>query len=287
MGGPFGRLRDFIVKKMLASSMTSGLKLLSELRVREGMAPFTADLFDIHVDTSRALFSWGCPGLEFPRTDWPKNAQFVGALLPHQKASGAALPTALVEKLARYGGKCVVVSQGTIDNRDASKLFVPSLTAFTTKESLRQQLLVVTTGGLHTVDLRVRFGAHDNVVIEDWINFNELLPCASLFISNGGAGSVMHALVNGVPIVAAGKLEGKNDINARLDFNKLAVDLRTERPTADQLAAGVARVLGDPKYRANVERVRAELATYDSNAIIARAILGESDSNVTPLRRAS
>lgn len=273
MGGPLGKLRDAIVKKVLASSMKGGIKLLNALRAREGLAPFTGDVCDIHNDTSAAMFGWGCPGLEFPRTDWPKNAQFAGALLPRRTASTTPLPAPLVERLARFGGSCAVVSQGTIDNRDPTKLFEPTLAAFTTDEALRCKLLVVTTGGQHTAALRERFSVHDNVVIEDWIDFNELLPSATVLISNGGAGSVMHALVNGVPVVAAGKLEGKNDICARLDYRKLAVDLRTERPSAKQIAAAVQRVLGDPTYRANVERVRAELATYDTNAIIARTVL--------------
>jgi UDP:flavonoid glycosyltransferase YjiC (YdhE family) len=263
---PFGKLRDRIVWMMLASSMKGGMRIWTELRAREGLPPFRGSLMDVHNDTSRMMFMIGAPGLDFPRSDWPKNMRFVGALMPHKKAGGA-LPRALADKIARYAGRVVVVSQGTIDNRDPNKLFVPSLEAL----SRGEKLVVVTTGGLHTEELRKRF-PNENVVVEDWISFDVLLPHAALFICNGGYGSVIQALANGVPLLVAGKLEAKNDINARLDYRGFAIDLRTEHPTARQIARGVARVLGEPRYRENVARLRAELSTYDPFGIIEREL---------------
>jgi UDP:flavonoid glycosyltransferase YjiC (YdhE family) len=149
-------------------------------------------------------------------------------------------------------------------------LFVPSLEALAGGD----RLVAVTTGGLHTEALRERF-PHDNVVVEDFVPYDALMPHASLFISNGGYGSVMQALVNGVPLVLAGKLEAKNDINARLDYRGYGVDLRTERPKPRQIAKAVERVLGDPRFRDNVARLVAEFARYDPFAIIEHAVVGD------------
>ena len=80
--------------------------------------------------------------------------------------------------------------------------------------------------------------------------------------------NIMQALVNGVPVLSAGKTEGKNDINARLAWRGLGIDLRTERPTAKQLEEGVTRVLGDTKLHENVKRIQAELASYRPFEII-------------------
>jgi MGT family glycosyltransferase len=272
----FAKLRERIVNAMVESSTKSGMKILHALRAREGLPPYVGSVFDLHVDTAEAIFQIGAPGMDYPRTHGPKQMQFVGALVPHKKSKGA-LPAALEAKLEKYES-LIAVSQGTIDNRDPDKLFVPSLTALSSPGS--KHLVVVTTGGRHSDDLRKRF-PQDNVVIEDFIDFDVLLPHADLFICNGGFGSVMRALVNGVPVLAAGKLEGKNDINARLDHCGLALDLETERPTAKQIAAGVDRVLGDARYRERVAAVRAELATYDAFAIIENAIVGRN-ARVTP-----
>ena len=181
--------------------------------------------------------------MDFPRSDWPANHHFVGPLLPPRTTVASELP--LADKLDRFAS-VVVVSQGTVDNRDPEKLLVPALTALAGTD----HLVVACTGRRHTDALQARF-PHDNVVVEDWVDFDALLPRASLFVCNGGYGSIMHE----VPILSAGKLEAKNDINARLAYRGFGLDLKTERPTADQIATGVKRVLGDPSFKQNVTRV--------------------------------
>ena len=62
-----------------------------------------------------------------------------------------------------------------------------------------------------------------------------------------------------MPVLSAGKLEAKNDINARLAYRGLGVDLKTERPKPRQIESGVQRVLGDDAIKRNVARVAAAL----------------------------
>ena len=73
-------------------------------------------------------------------------------------------------------------------------------------------------------------------------------------------------------MVTAGTREGKNDINARVSYNGLGIDLRTERPTPRQIADGVRRVVSDQAIAGNVRRVRAELESYDPLTIIRRRL---------------
>ena len=67
---------------------------------------------------------------------------------------------------------------------------------------------------------------------------------------------------HGVPILSAGTREGKNDINARIDYFAFGIDLKTERPTPAKIAKGVTRILADKRFSQNVARVRAEFETY-------------------------
>ena len=176
-----GRIRDRVVHAMVERSTRNGMQILAELRRREGLAPYVGSVFDLHVATSRRIFQIGVPSLDFPRTDWPANLEFIGALLPYRRpTASASLPFA--DKLERYG-KAVVVSQGTVDNRDPDKLFVPTLEAL----AGTNRLVVATTGGRHTEALRRRY-PQDNVVIEDWIDFHTLLENAALFVCNGWSG---------------------------------------------------------------------------------------------------
>ena len=262
----FGRLRDRLVTTLVDRSTQSGLKILNDLLAREGLPPFKHRLFDLQIHSVKLFFQSGCPGMDFPRDDFPENYRFVGPLMPAKRPRARGVER-YQQKLKDHP-TLVVVSQGTMDNRDAQKLFVPTL------EALKgtRHLVVATTGGRNTEALRKRF-PEDNVVVEDFVDFDALLEDADLFVCNGGYGSVMQALLKGVPLLCAGKLEGKNDINARLDFRGLGLDLKTERPTARQIAAGVVRVLGDASYRANVDRVRVELEGYRPYEVFERHLL--------------
>jgi UDP:flavonoid glycosyltransferase YjiC (YdhE family) len=122
--------------------------------------------------------------------------------------------------------------------------------------------LVATTAGHQTAELRERFGS-PNVIIEDFIDYDALFPHVDVFVTNGGFGSVLAAMRHGVPVVAAGKTEGKNDIDARVGYNRLGIDLRTERPKPAKIRAAVRRVLDDPTFAANVATLQAELNSYD------------------------
>ncbi len=116
-------------------------------------------------------------------------------------------------------------------------------------------------------ELRARFGS-PTVIVEDFIPYATLFPHADAFVSNGGYGSAIAALSHGVPVVAAGTREGKNDNNVRLAVNHLAVDLRSETPRKAGIRAAVRKALTDQTIRAAVTNIQAELATYDALSII-------------------
>jgi len=248
---PIARLKHRIVRAMVESTTKPGMQAFNELLASEGMPAYERSVFDLPWDAATLYFQTGVPGMDFPRSDWPANHRFVGPLQPPRNSAAKELPFA--DRLARFRS-VVVVSQGTVDNRDPGKLLVPALTALAGTD----HLVVACTGRRNTEALRERFG-HENVVVHDWVDFDVLLPRTDLFICNGGYGSIMQALMSEVPILSAGKLEAKNDINARLAYHGFGLDLKTERPKPDRIAAAVKRVLGDRSFRENIVRVSAEL----------------------------
>jgi UDP:flavonoid glycosyltransferase YjiC (YdhE family) len=96
-----------------------------------------------------------------------------------------------------------------------------------------------------------------------------------VFVTNGGFGGLLAAMRHGVPVVGAGKTEGKNDIDARIGYNRLGVDLGSERPWPARIRAAVRHVLADPRFAANVAALRAELESYDPMARIEAALHDE------------
>jgi UDP:flavonoid glycosyltransferase YjiC (YdhE family) len=206
--------------------------------------------------------------MEFPRYRPLDNAEYAGPLVPARGVLGphTPLPPAVLDRHT----KVVVVSQGTVDNTDPTKLIVPALKAL----EHGPYVVVATTAGAQTADLRRRFGS-SNVIIEDFVDYDTLFPHAAVFVTNGGFGSVLAAMRHGVPVVAAGKTEGKNDIDARIGYNRLGVDLRRERPKPARIRAAVRRVLADPQTAANVAALRSELESYDPMARIEAVIHDE------------
>ncbi|MCW2794857.1 glycosyltransferase [Nocardioides sp.] len=267
---PLGRLQHTIVRKMLASGMKVGTTHYNQILAGHGVAPIRPDGFPHEpMLRTRRVFLNGSPGLEFPGYQPFPNAEYVGPLTPARRALSASTP--VPDAVLDPTKKVVAVSQGTVDNTEPAKLIVPTIEAL--KDS--EYVVVATTAGAQTEALRARF-AQPNIVIEDFINYDDLFPHVDVFVTSGGFGSNLAAFLHGVPVVGAGKREGKNDINARIGFNQLGIDLRTERPKPAAIRKAVRTVLDDPAYAARVTDLRAELESYDPIATIETALLKDT-----------
>jgi UDP:flavonoid glycosyltransferase YjiC (YdhE family) len=267
---PLGQLQHAIVRKMLASGMRAGTAHYNEILARHGIAPIRLDGFPHEpMLSARRVFLNGSPGLEFPGYRPLANAEYVGPLNPARRAIGPDTP--LPDVVVDPSKKVVAVSQGTVDNTDPGKLIVPTIEALKDCE----YVVVATTAGAQTAALRARF-PQPNVVIEDFIDYDDLFPHVDVFVTGGGFGSTLAAFLHGVPVVGAGKREGKNDINARVGYNRLGIDLRSEHPKPAAIRKSVRRLLDDPTYATRVANLRAELDSYHPMATIEDMLLRES-----------
>jgi UDP:flavonoid glycosyltransferase YjiC (YdhE family) len=262
-----GRGVHGVVRRLLRSGMRRGVAHYNAILADHGIGPIPPDGFPAApMASARRIFLDGVPELEFPGYRPPPNADFVGPLVPAPAAVPRAA-SALPEAVTRPGATVVAVSQGTVDNTDPGKLIEPTLRALAGGSTV----VVATTGGARTAELRRRYGG-PRVVVEDFIPYGDLFPHVDVFVSNGGWGSVTAALRHGVPVVGAGTREGKNDVNVRLAVNGLGADLRSERPRPASIRRAVETVLRDPAVAANVQRVRAELHRRDALATITEAV---------------
>ena len=84
------------------------------------------------------------------------------------------------------------------------------------------------------------------------------MPYADVYVTNGGYGGVLLSIQNQLPMVVAGVHEGKNEINARVGYFKLGINLKTEKPSALQLRKSVEEILSSDVYSQNVKRLSEE-----------------------------
>lgn len=227
-------------------------QVLKEVLDQYDMTP-DGNMFDTITRKSTLVLQSGTPGFEYERSDLGKNIRFVGPLLPHRKTRGLKW---FDEKLMAYK-KVILVTQGTVE-KDVEKIIVPTLKAYQNTD----KLVVVTTGGSGTENLRKRFTA-PNIIIEDFIPFDDIMPYASVYVTNGGYGGVLLSVQHAVPMVVGGIHEGKLEINARVEYFKLGINLRTEVPTVEQVKKSVDEVLNNTEYKKNVTALSNEFGQYN------------------------
>lgn len=230
-----------------------------------GIAHHKESLFDMIIRKSDLLLQSGTPGFEYSRSDMSRNIHFIGALLPN---SSAEIRQPWFDKRLNEYERVFLVTQGTVE-KDVEKLLVPALEAFKDSSSL----LICTTGGSRTQELRARF-PQQNLIIEDFIPFGDVMPYADAYITNGGYGGVMLGIENNLPLVVAGVHEGKNEINARVGYFKLGINLRTEKPKPSQIQKAAQEVIGNPLYRKNAEKLAAEFRQYQPCELFAEYAAG-------------
>ena len=229
-------------------------ELIDDIYAKHGMTKVKGNLFDVICREADLFLQSGTPGFEYRRSDIGRNVRFIGPLLPYSEKKNNAYK--LPESYRRYN-KRILVTQGTIET-DVEKIIVPTLEAFKNSDVL----VVVTTGGSRTEELRSRY-PYANVLIEDFIPFNDIMPECDVYITNGGYGGVLLSVQNKLPMVVAGVHEGKNEINARIGYFKLGINLRTEKPAPSQIKTNVEIVLRDPSYRMNVLNLANEFEQYN------------------------
>ncbi|HEY0181912.1 MAG TPA: glycosyltransferase [Rhodopila sp.] len=223
-----------------------------------GVGPLALPLFDSVVQLADAYLQLSVPGFEFPRK-LPPSVHFVGALpiIPNQ----APLPPWAHE--LDGSRKVVLVTQGTVANHDFGLLIGPTLVALANEPDL---LVVVTAGGRPVEAIPGPIPA--NVRLASYLPFEWMLPKVDAFVTNGGYGSVNQALSFGIPLVTAGLTEDKADVNARVAWSGVGIDLATNAPSPQALRQAVRRVLDKPDYRARASSLAREFGAIHTRSRI-------------------
>jgi MGT family glycosyltransferase len=233
-------------------------KVLKEL----GAKPAPLPMFHSVVTLADAFMQLSAPSFEYPRP-MPSTVHFVGA--PPIISKQAPLPPWAQE--LDGSRKVVLVTQGTFANHNLGLVVVPTLAALANEPDV---LVVATTGG-RPVDA-IPGPIPGNARVSSYLPFEWLLPKVDVMVTNGGYGSVNQALSFGVPLVSAGLTEDKADVNARVAWSGVGINLATNEPTPPALREAVRTVLDAPRYRARAAAMAEELLGIDTRATILRII---------------
>ncbi|HEY1112216.1 MAG TPA: nucleotide disphospho-sugar-binding domain-containing protein [Chitinophagaceae bacterium] len=260
-GSYLGRRRQDLLRYLADKFLFARpVKVMQAILRSYGIDPGKWNIFDILLKKADLVLQSGVPGFEYRRSDMGANIHFIGPLLPYApKQKG---PRWYDKRLTRYK-KVVLVTQGTVE-KDPSKLLEPTLEAFKNTDTL----VIATTGGSGTTKLRELY-PWDNILIEDFIPFDDVMPYADVYVTNGGYGGVLLGIQNSLPLVVAGVHEGKNEICARVDYFRLGINLETETPSPQKLKAAVENVMADQQYKINVALLKEEFTHYHPDELCA------------------
>lgn len=266
----FGRIRNGCLRWLLEHVLFRKTQVLAnQILVEIGSPPLTTWVLDVASRFDRFL-QLTVPEFEYSRSDLSSRISFVGPVLPRPAVGGVAvtLPPWWSEL---DGPRPVVhVTQGTMDNRDLSRLIAPAIEAARS----RNILLVVTTGRADADDeLRALVGEiPDNVRIAPFLPYDLLLPRLDLMITNGGYGGVQFALAHGVPLIVAGDTEDKPEVCARVTFSGVGINLKTGTPTAKTLGSAIDEVIWDGRFAVAAAGIAESMRQHDALASIGNEI---------------
>ncbi|MBO4225752.1 hypothetical protein GRB70_25425 [Bradyrhizobium neotropicale] len=159
--------------------------------------------------------------------------------------------------------KVVLVTQGTVANHNFDLLVAPTLAALADEPDL---LVVATAGGRPIETIPTPIPA--NARLASFLPFEWLLPKTNVFVTNGGYGSVNQVMSFGIPLVTAGLTEDKADVNARVAWSGVGINLSTNEPTREALREAVRNVLDTPAYVLRAAQMAQEFASIDTRSKI-------------------
>jgi len=239
--------------------------VLEDLNVPEDVE--IPQLMDM-VKLPERYFQMTIPSLEFPRTDWPANFRFAGSFLSMAPDSWTDRPHWWDEVVSYAGQKDIIaLSQGTM-NIDYNELIIPAM------EGLRDRpnTVLIVVLGIKGASLPAGTKVPENCYVGDYIPYTELFKYASVFVTNGGYGGVSLSIRHGIPIVIGGVDGDKPLTSARLEWAGCGFDLKTGKPTLQQVRHAVDVVQSNPKYRERALEIQEEAKNYDPLSTIVEEI---------------
>ena len=232
------------------------------------VVPRRGRLTDEPYRCSEAIIQTGPESFDFPRRHVNPKVHYVGALLPYRPTAPAGPAAVDGEAWPAYPAT-LVVTQGTVDNLDQDKLIIPALEAVKDMDAL----VIVATGGRGTEALKAKY-PQPNIVVRDFVDFARVFEFTDVFITNGGFGGVQLSLSMGVPLVVSGINEGKSDVNARVEYAGVGINLHSDSPKPAAIAKAVENILDNPSWKERARKMQEQFDRTDPAEAAAAVVEG-------------
>lgn len=233
------RFRDAWMRANNRKDLERALANLNRSRAQLGLAPSDS----LHVALSdRLVLVATLPSLEIQRPDWPPIAHVVGPCLWDYPGDAFEPPPG--------EGPLVLIAPSTA--YDGDRMLEPALDAVR-RLGVRA---VVTPGAARLPDV-----LPPGVAVVRGVPHSAIHPHVDAEICNGGHGTVVRALSNGVPLVVVPGHGDQQENAYRVERAGAGVQVRFPSPRS--IRAGLDRVLRRPGYKAGAKRLAEEAKGID------------------------
>ena len=103
-------------------------------------------------------------------------------------------------------------------------------------------------------------GLPANVHVERWVSHEDLLPRCAALVTTGGAATVLASLQAGVPLLVVPTFWDKSDNAQRVVEAGVGLRLGPRRCTPERVRAAVMRLIEEPSFRENAQRMARRFA---------------------------
>jgi MGT family glycosyltransferase len=108
-----------------------------------------------------------------------------------------------------------------------------------------------------------------NVIVQGFVPGTELIKASDVTVFHGGSSTLMTCLACGTPAVVVPSMGEQEDNGAVLADNGAGIVLDKSTLTAQALAEAIQRILGDPGFRRQAEKLKAMGERYGGAAAAA------------------
>lgn len=245
------RLLSVAVEKAIDIVASSMRRRVNKIRASYGLGPMFHSV-NAHTGRLPLYLIPSVPELDYNRRDQPSNVHYVGPCI-WTKPAGDVQPEWLNELSAER--PVIHATEGTAQYQE------PFLLRATASGLAGLPMEVVLTTGQNRDP--VALGLHPlaaNVRIARWLNHEEFLPRCAVFITTGGAASVLASLKAGVPMIVVPTFWDKSDNAQRVVEAGVGLRLSPRACTPERLREAVMRLLNEPHFQQNARKMARRFA---------------------------
>jgi MGT family glycosyltransferase len=243
------RLRANILRR--ASDLVLGgvRKEASAFRQSYGLSPLNCSVMDFAAQQGVYLVP-SSPEFDYQRDDLPPSVHYVGPCL-WKGPDTTTLPD-WVSRVPK-DHPWIYASEGTVH-------LEPRLMRAAAQGLANQPVQVIMTTGKHrdpdTLDLGPRPLA-PNIHLHQWVPLNALLPHLSAMVTVGGPSTMMAGFEVGLPVVIVPYTWDHPESAWRVQESGAGIRLSQKECTPENMRSAVERVLTEPSFRQNAQRLAA------------------------------